>query len=254
MAKVIAIANQKGGVAKTTTSAAMAAGLKNRGYRVLAVDADPQGNLSDSCGADNEQKETIYELLKGETSADKAIQQLDVFDIIPANIMLAGAEQELSQIGKEQRLKERLNPIMDKYDYIIIDTPPALGILTINAFTVADEVIIPTTAGIFAATGITQLYDTIQNVRKYCNEKVKIAGILLTKFNPRSNNNKDMKDLTEQLADYMEAPMYKTFIRISVVVEEAQARKVDLFTYKNNSTVGEDYNAFIDEFLKGDNN
>lgn len=253
MAKVIAIANQKGGVAKTTTSAAMAAGLKKRGYSVLAIDVDPQGNLSDSCGADNKQKVTVYELLKGETSAEQSIQQLDVFDIIPANIMLAGAEQELSQIGKEQRLKERLMPIIDKYDYIIIDTPPALGILTINAFTVADEVIIPTTAGIFAATGITQLYDTIQNVRKYCNEKVKIAGVLLTKYNPRSNNNKDMKDLTEQLANYMSAPMYNTYIRASVVVEEAQARKVDLFTYKNNSTVGEDYNAFIDEFLKGDN-
>ena len=234
MAKVIAIANQKGGVAKTTTSAAMAAGLKKRGYSVLAIDVDPQGNLSDSCGADNKQKVTVYELLKGETSAEQSIQQLDVFDIIPANIMLAGAEQELSQIGKEQRLKERLMPIIDKYDYIIIDTPPALGILTINAFTVADEVIIPTTAGIFAATGITQLYDTIQNVRKYCNEKVKIAGVLLTKYNPRSNNNKDMKDLTEQLANYMSAPMYNTYIRASVVVEEAQARKVDLFTYKNN--------------------
>lgn len=253
MAKVIAIANQKGGVAKTTTTAALAAGLKQRGFKVLAVDVDPQGNLSDSAGADNQRKVTVYELLKGQTTAEEAIQKLDVFDIIPANIMLAGAEQELSQLGKEQRLKERLGPIMEMYDYILIDTPPALGVLTINAFTVADEIIIPTTAGIFAASGIMQLNDTIENVRKYCNGKVKINGILLTKYNPRANNNKDMKDLTEQIAAYMKAPMYKTYIRSSVVVEEAQARKEDLFRYKVNSTVAEDYANFVEEYLKGEN-
>lgn len=251
MAKIIAVANQKGGVAKTTTTAALAAGLKQRGFQVLAVDVDPQGNLSDSAGADNQQEMTVYELLKGETTAEEAIQHLDIFDIIPANIMLAGAEQELSQIGKEQRLKERLSPIVEQYDYIIIDTPPALGVLTINAFTVADEIIIPTQAGIFAATGIKQLYDTIKNVRKYCNEKVKIAGVLMTRYNPRSNNNKDMKDLTEQIAAYMNAPVFQTFIRASVVVEEAQARKVDLFSYKGNSTVAEDYAQFVEEYLKG---
>jgi len=253
MTKIIAIANQKGGVAKTTTTGALAAGLKKKGYRVLAVDVDPQGNLSDSAGADNEQKATIYDLLKGDISAEEVIQHLEVFDIIPANIMLAGAEQEFSQIGKEQRLKERLLPIADQYDYIIIDTPPALGVLTINAFTLADEIIIPTTAGIFAATGIKQLYDTIINVRKYCNDKVKIAGILLTKYNARANNNKDMKELTEQLGKYMNAPLYETYIRSSIVVEEAQVRKEDLFSYKGNSTVAEDYAAFVDEYLKGDN-
>ena len=252
MAKVIAIANQKGGVGKTTTTGALAAGLKQEGFNVLAVDVDPQGNLSDSTGADNQQQVTVYELLKGETTAEAAIQSLEVFDIIPANIMLAGAEQELSQIGKEQRLKEQLFPVMGKYDYIIIDTPPALGILTINAFTVADEVIIPTTAGIFAATGIKQLFDTIQNVRKYCNDKVRIAGILLTRYNPRANNNRDMKDLTEQLAIYMAAPLYQTFIRASVVVEEAQTRKADLFTYKSNSAVAEDYAAFVREYMEGE--
>lgn len=252
MATIIAIANQKGGVAKTTTTAALAAGLKHKGFNVLAVDVDPQGNLSDSAGADNEQQATVYELLKGEVSIDEVIQHLDIFDIIPANIMLAGAEQELSQIGKEQRLKERLLPIVPKYDYIIIDTPPALGVLTINAFTIADEIIIPTTAGIFAATGIKQLYDTILNVRKYCNEKVKIAGILLTKYNPRALNNKDMKELTEQLGQYMNARLYNTYIRASIVVEEAQARKADIFTYKGNSPVAEDYAAFVEEYLKGD--
>lgn len=250
--KVIAIANQKGGIGKTTTTAALATGLKERGFKVLVIDIDPQGNLSTSSGADNVEKPTVYELLKREVEAQHIIQELDFFDIIPANVMLAGAEQELSQLGKEQRLKERLQPIKSLYDYIVIDTPPALGILTINAFTFADEIIIPTTPGIFAATGIKQLYETIQSVRNYCNDKVEIAGILITRFDSRINNHKDMKELTEQLGQYINTKVYKTYIRNSVVIEEAQVRQVDIYSYKENSTVALDYKAFVDEYLKGD--
>ena len=250
MAKIIAVANQKGGVAKTTTSAALAAGLQRRGFKVLAIDADPQGNLSDSVGSDNVNCDTLYELLKKEAEIESTIQKLNCFDLIPANIMLAGAEQEISQLGKEQRLKERLEPIIGLYDYIIIDTPPSLGLLTINAFTAADEVIIPTTAGIFAASGILQLFDTIQNVRKYCNPNIKIAGILMTRYNPRTNNNKDMNDLTEKIANTMKARLFDTHIRTSVIVEEAQVRKENLFDYKSGSTVSSDYEAFIEEYLE----
>lgn len=249
--KVIAIANQKGGVAKTTTTGAFAAGLSNRGYKVLAIDLDPQGNLSDSVGAEMCELPTIYELLKREVKPNEIIQHLGSFDIMPANITLAMSEQELTQTGKEHRLKETVSPIKDNYDFIIIDTPPSLGVLTVNAFTFADEIIIPTTAGIFAANGIKQLYDTIQNVRKYCNDKVEIAGILLTRFNPRSNINKDIKELTEQLSNVIKVPLFKTYIRNSIVVEEVQAYKEDIFNYKNGSVVAEDYNNFIDEYLKG---
>lgn len=248
--KIIAIANQKGGVAKTTTAAAFASGLKLRGYSVLAIDLDPQGNLSDSSTADNNSKPTIYDVLKGDKSASEAIQHLDIYDIIPANILLSGAEQEISQIGKEQRLKEALETVKGNYDFIIVDTPPALGLLTINAFTAAQEVLIPTTAGIFAASGITQLYDTIRNVKKYCNPNVEIIGVLLTKYNPRTNNSKDMKNLTEKLAEYINAPLYQTYIRQSVIVEEAQTRKVDLFSYRKDSTVVQDYDSFINEYLE----
>lgn len=249
--KIISIANQKGGVAKTTTAAAFASGLKLRGYSVLAIDLDPQGNLSDSSAADNSSKPTIYDVLKGDRAASEAIQQLEIYDIIPANILLSGAEQEISQIGKEQRLKEALETIKGDYDFIIVDTPPALGLLTINAFTAAQEVLIPTTAGIFAASGITQLYDTIRNVKKYCNQNVEIIGVLLTKYNPRTNNSKDMKNLTEKLAEYINAPLYQTYIRQSVIVEEAQTRKVDLFSYRKDSTVVKDYDSFINEYLTG---
>ena len=247
---IITISNQKGGVAKTTTSAALAAGLKLKGYNVLAIDLDPQGNLSDNVGADNREKPTVYELLKNQVSIQEVNQHTNQIDIIPSNIMLAGLEKEIiSDLGKEQRLKEMLANV--NYDYIIIDTPPALGLLTINAFTACDEVIIPTTAGIFSASGITQLYDTIRNVKKYCNDNIKIKGILITKFNPRSNNNQDMKNLIKKLGEYINAPIYKTFIRNSVVIEESQTRKTDIFTYKKDSTVSSDYLAFIEEFLKG---
>jgi chromosome partitioning protein len=247
----VAVANQKGGVAKTTTAAAMSAALKRRGYRVLAVDMDPQGNLSDCSGAEAYQLPTIYELLKKVATASEVIQHLDAYDAIPANIMLAGAEQELlAETGKEHRLAEVLAPVKDLYDFIVIDTPPSLGVLTVNALTCANEVIIPATAGIFAVNGIKQLGDTIENVRKYCNSGLEIRGILLTKFNPRTTIGKNIKDLTEGIGKYIDAAVFDTFIRNSVVVEEAQAVKADLYIYKAASTVAEDYNAFVDEYLQ----
>lgn len=252
MSRRIAIANQKGGVGKTTTAGALIAGLSMQGFKVLGIDLDPQGNLSDSCGAEMYQNPTVYELMRYDAKPDEVIQTVQGFDIIPSNVMLAGAEQELSQTGKEHRLKETISPIEVNYDYIIIDTPPALGVLTVNAFTFADEIIIPTTAGIFAAKGIKQLYDTIKNVRKYCNPNIKAAGILFTRFNPRANINKNMKELTEQLGSHMDIPIYNTYIRNGVVVEEAQASKMDIFTYSTKSTVAEDYKSFVEEYLKGD--
>ena len=256
MAKIIAISNQKGGVAKTTTTGAMAAGLKRKGYRVLTVDFDPQGNLSDSVGAETLESQTMYDLVSKKTGAEKVfdtIQHLEPFDILPTNIMLAGAEVELmSQSGREYRLKEVLEPVLSQYDYILIDTPPSLGILTSNAFTAADEVIIPTTAGIFATQGISQLNDIVEGIKKYNNPGVKIRGILITRYNPRTIINQDIKELTESLAEHIQAPIFDTYIRNSVVVEEAQANKKDIFTYKENSTVSEDYRDFVDEFLKGE--
>ncbi len=247
--EIIAVANQKGGVCKTTTVHALAAGLKQRGYKVLTVDMDPQGNLSDSAGADSYNLPTMYELLKREAGANKVVQHLDMFDIMPANILLAGLEQEMNEIGKEHRLSESLEGIKHEYDYIIIDTPPSLGVLTVNSFTAADKVIIPTTAGVFAVKGILQLSNTIATVKKYCNKRLKIDGILITKYNPRININKDVKALTEEISSKINTKVYKTYIRSSVVVEESQAQKADIFSYAASSTVAEDYNSFIDEFL-----
>lgn len=255
MTKIIAISNQKGGVAKTTTTHALAAGLADKGYKVLAIDLDPQGNLSAATGIDNYTKPTMYELMKQSVAVDDVIQASDGgFDVIPANITLAAAEQEFSQIGKEYLVKEVVSPIVGRYDYILLDTPPSLGMLTINAFSFAADVIIPTTAGIFATTGIKQLNDTVERVRKYCNPNLAIRGILFTRFNPRTNISKQIRELTEQLGEFISAPVYKTYIRTSVAVEEAQAKREDIFDYAGKSTVAEDYKAFIEEFLEGDMN
>ena len=247
--RIIVVANQKGGVGKTTTSHALTAGLAAKGYKVMGIDLDPQGNFS----IVNYNVPTVYELMKREVTVEEVIQRMKGgYDILPSNIMLAGAEQELLQTGKEYRLKEIITPVVNNYDYIIIDTPPSLGVLTINAFTTASDILVPTTAGIFATTGINQLNETVKSVQRYCNPNLKIIGILFTRFNPRANISKQIKELTQQLSEYISAPIYKTYIRSAVVVEEAQANKTDIFDYAKKSTVSEDYKTFIEEFLKGD--
>ena len=249
---IVAVANQKGGVGKTTTAQALAAGLAERKYRVLGIDLDPQGNFSTACGAENYNVLTVYEVMKRGADIREAIQHMKGgYDVVPANIMLAGAEQELSQTGKEHRLKDAVSVVAGEYDFIVIDTPPSLGVLTVNAFTCATDILIPTTAGIFATAGISQLNETVGSVQRYCNPGVKIRGILFTRFNPRANISRQIKELTEQLSEYISAPIYQTYIRAGVVVEEAQANKADIFDYAGKSTVAEDYRAFIEEFLKG---
>lgn len=250
MSRVIAISNQKGGVAKTTTAQTMAAVLKQRGHNVLAVDLDPQGNLSDSINVKTEGANTIYEVLISEADIGEAIQQLTDFDIIPADIVLASADQTLSQTGKEYQLKEAIEPIKKLYDFIVIDTPPSLGILTINAFTAADDIIIPATAGKFAVKGIKELFNTVKSVQKYCNSSLKISGILFTKFDPRTNNSKDIKILVEKISEALGIPLFKTFIRNRVAVEEAQARSENIVSFKGCEDIFDDYNNFVNEFLK----
>lgn len=250
MARVISVSNQKGGVGKTTTTCSLAAGLKKRGFRVLAVDLDPQGNLGFSIGADTENSATIYDVLKGEIKTQFAIQKTAAMDVIISSILLSGIELEFTDTGREYLLKEALRPVMDHYDYIFIDTPPALGILTINAFTASDFIVVPMLSDIFSLQGISQLYETVERVKKYCNPHISIAGILLTKFNPRTLLGREIRGTAELIAKDLHIRLFDSFIRNSVAASEAQSVQQDIFDYApRNSSVVRDYNHLIDELL-----
>lgn len=252
-ATVIAVSNQKGGVGKTSTASAFAAGLKRQGYKVLVVDMDPQSNLSSSVDADvSPEVPTIFEVMKNKIPARKAVQQLYSFDIIPARLLLAGFEQELISMtfGRDQKLKEALTPLLGKYDYIVIDTAPSLTLLTINALAAADEVVIPATAEFFATSGLEQLADTIQMVRRYAgNKELKISGILFTLHDPRTINGQAIRTETEKYAAAIGTKVFQTHIRKAIAMGESQTNRQDIFQYNPKSTVAKDYAAFVEEYL-----
>ena len=180
MKEVIAVINQKGGVGKSTTAQAIGQGLFLKGYKVLFVDLDAQGNLSYSLDA-KQTNLTSLEVLTRQATAKEVIQKTETGDIMPSSLQLSGADLMLTQMGKEYRLKEALEPLKKSYDYIIIDTPPALGILTVNALTACTGVIIPAQADIYSLQGIGQLNNTIDAVKKYCNKDLILKGIVLTR-------------------------------------------------------------------------
>lgn len=248
MKRIVSIINQKGGVGKSTTSQSLAAGLSLKGYKVLLIDMDSQGNLSFSVGADKEGVSTL-EVLKRQTSAEEAIQHIGALDIIPASISLAGADMQLTEMGKEYRLKEAIEPLKKKYDYIIIDTPPALGILTINALTASDSVIIPAQADIYSIDAIGQLYGTIRAVKQYTNKELTITGILLTRFSDRTVLSRDLANMIQNTAEQLGTRLFNSTIREAIGIKEAQASKADIFTYAPKSKVAADYMGFVEEFL-----
>lgn len=251
MSKIIAVATQKGGVGKTTTSGALAAAFQRKGFRVLAVDMDPQGNLSFSMGADCESRATIYNVLKGEVRTPFAIQDSRVTPIIASNILLSGIELEFTDRGREFLLRDALQPVLDRYDYILIDTPPGLGVLTVNALTAADHVIVPMLADIFSLQGMAQLYDTVENVRRRCNPRLNIAGLLLTKYNDRTRLGREIKGTAEMIAANLNIPLLHTCIRNSIALSEAQSLQCDMVAYSLGNSAVRDYLALRDELIKG---
>lgn len=249
--KTVVFANQKGGVAKTTSAAALAAGLSERGFRVIVADCDPQCNLCLSSGVDMLTVEkTLYDVFKGTAAVDDVIVSGLGFDILPGGLALAAADMDFTQAGREYMLSEALEAISDRYDYAVVDTAPMLGILTTNALTAADGVIVPLTADVYALQGLNQLNGLIRNVRKYCNRGLRIYGLLLTKYNDRQNVSKVLRDQVDRAAAQLETKVYKTTIRESVAVREAQLLRCDFLKEAPNANATIDYKSFVAEFLE----
>lgn len=248
--RITCVLNQKGGIGKTTTAAALSAGLALRGYKPLAIDADPQCNLSyalDCIGS--EQDPTLYDVLRGTSKAAEAVRTTAQCDAISGDIRLAAADIEFSATGREYRLREALEPIKD-YSHIIIDCPPGLGIMTVNALTAANDVIVPCGADIFSLQGLQQLIDTINMVQRYSNKDLKIAGLLITRKPPRGIATRELMDAIRTRAGTLSINFYETTIREAAAIREAQITQESIFISHPKAPVTGDYNNFIDEYLK----
>ena len=253
LGEIIAIANQKGGVGKSTTAQALAAGLKLAGFKVLLVDLDQQGNttstFTDQSGTGCK---NAYEVLTGTAEPLEALTETPYCDVMPYSPLLAQADTQITDTGKEYKLKEALEKIQTArgYDFIVVDTPPALGILTVNALTAARQVIIPTTADVYALQGIRRVFSTICTVRKYCNSGLFLTGILFTQFEPRRVLSREAEELAQALCKEMHTQVFKAKIRTAQVVRDAQALHTSLFKAAPKSGVAQDYANFIWEMLR----
>ena len=247
MARITAICNQKGGVGKTTTAHALAAGLSARFFRVLIIDADPQGNLSYSMRADTNNK-GLFEAFYGEP-VTVLIQPTSQGDIIASSTRLIGADKIFVEYGMEYLLSDAIAPIKEKYDYIIIDSPPQLGVLIVNALVACTDIIIPLTADMYAMQGLSQLILNVDKVKRHPNPNIRIDGILLTRHSGRSILSRDLKESIEARAAEMGTRLYNTVIREGVAVRECQTQRTNVFEYAPKSKVASDYDAFVREYL-----
>lgn len=244
---MIAVTNQKGGVGKTTTSAALLASLHNRGARVLGVDLDPQGSLGFSLGLDIERCATIYDVFRGELEPQQAISHTQTCDLLPSNILLAGAEQEFTRPGREFMLKTALSKVEENYDFIIVDTPPALNLLTVNAYVAVDKLIIPMAPEVLSLLGVSQIKETIQSVREYYNSHLQVLGILLNRYNARFNLNREVLELASQIAQQLDTVVFEAKIRGSVSVAEAPAHGQSVVDYAPASKPAQDFEQLCDQ-------
>ena len=250
MGRIIAIANQKGGVGKTTTTINLAACLAEKDQHVLVIDIDPQGNTTSGFGIEKEELEnTIYELILGECSLERCLikNAVNNLDVLPSNVNLAGAEIDL--IGVEDReyiLKNKISPIVNDYDYIIIDCPPSLTMLTVNAMTTANTVLVPIQCEYYALEGLSQLLHTINLVKNRLNPELEMEGVVFTMFNSRTNLS---LQVVENVKDNLNQTIYKTIIPRNVRLAEAPSHGVPINIYDPKSAGAESYRLLADEVM-----
>ncbi len=251
MGKIISVTNQKGGVGKTTTCVNLASYVANAGKKVLLLDMDPQGNAGSSLGVELEKgKESIYEVLLGEIPVKDAIYPSvqKNLDVIPSTVDLAGAEVDLVYVdNREKVLKEALNEVKDKYDFIFIDCPPSLGLLTVNALTATNSIIIPIQCEYFALVGLGQLMNTVRLIKKILNPDIEIEGVLLTMKDNRSNL---VTQVSNEIKKYFGAKVYDSYIPRNVRLAESPSHGKPILLYDSKSKGALAYKALSEEFLK----
>ena len=254
MGKIISIANQKGGVGKTTTAVNLSTILAKKGKKVLLIDADPQGNATSGVGVDKEVENSVYDVLVNDVEVKETLCKTVVKELMicPSNISLAGAEVELvSMMSREQRLKEKLEDIKEEFDYIIIDCPPSLGLITLNSLTASDSVLIPVQCEYYALEGLGQLWNTINLVKKHLNKSLEIEGVLLTMYDIRTNlSNQVVKEVKKYFGD----KVYKTVIPRNVKLSEAPSYGMPISVYDARSKWAKSYEKFVKELIKQNNN
>ena len=247
MGRVISIANQKGGVGKTTTAVNISAILAKRGKKVMLIDADPQGNASSGLGLEKDMENSLYDVLINDANIEDTLQDTEIktLKVCPSNMDLAGAEVELvSEMSREQRLKEKLDEVKDTYDFVIIDCPPSLGLITLNAFTASDSVLIPVQCEYFALEGLGQLLNTINLVKKHLNKSLEVEGAVLTMYDMRTNLS---NQVVKEVKRYFEDKVYKTVIPRNIKLSEAPSFGMPIIMYDAKS---KGYEKLSRELLK----
>jgi len=248
--KVISLSNQKGGVGKTTLALALAAGLKKRGYRVLAIDADPQANFSTSVGfEEGPDNKNLYNVFTGAKVKDNTVTTNLGFDLVKGSLRLTNADREFSALGSERIIKKALKHVTDDYDFCIIDTPPTLGILTTCALVASDAMVIPVQASLFSLQGIFQLNtELIQKIKEDINPGLQVAGIVINQYNPQATVRRSMKEEIESIAETLDFHVFDSIIRSAAAAEESHLLRTDITSSK--TKISADLNAYIDELLK----
>lgn len=251
MAKIIAVINQKGGVGKTTTVDAICSGLATKGCKVLSLDLDSQCNYTFTTGIPENAENNILDILTRKTTIAKCIRNTDRGDVVPGSASLVAVDMMIPFDSKDRlyRLREALEGIKNKYDYIVLDTPPGLGTLTLNALIAADLCVIPAQADIYSLQGVNQLAETISSVKASSNPKLKVAGVLLVKYSGRTIISKDMAAALEKLVKKMDTKVFDAKIRECNPIREAQAVHQGIFQYAPKSNAVNDYSMFLLELL-----